>query len=86
MFYLIFHFNEQFYNLLSPILYRLRREAAQVDRQLEAAQSETNRLRTILRQREAEVQRLRERVMAQRAARAAREAAKQAAMEAENKK
>ena len=67
------------------MLCRLRREAAEVDRQLEAAQSETSRLRTILRQRESEVQALRERVMAQRAARAAREAAKEAARNEANK-
>ena len=35
--------------------FRLRREAAEVDRQLEAAQTETARLQTLLRTREAEV-------------------------------
>ena len=35
--------------------FRLRRDAAEVDRQLEAAQAETARLRTMLRTREVEV-------------------------------
>ena len=35
--------------------FRLRRDAAEVDRQLEAAQAETARVRTILRNREPEV-------------------------------
>ena len=56
----------------------MAREAAEVDRQLEESQLQTNRLRPLLRQREAEVQMLRERVMAQRAARTAREAATEA--------
>ena len=58
------------------MLNRLRREAAQVDRDLEAALQETNRLRQLLREREDAVQRLRERVAAQRSARLAREAAR----------
>ena len=56
------------------IYFRLRREAEEVDRELEASQRETARLREVLRQREQEVQALRERVAAQRARRAAREA------------
>jgi hypothetical protein len=56
------------------IYFRLRRESAEVDRELEASQRETARLREVLRQREQEVQALRERVAAQRARRAAREA------------
>ena len=56
------------------IYFRLRRESAEVDQELEASQRETARLREVLRQREQEVQALRERVAAQRARRAAREA------------
>ena len=56
------------------IYFRLRRESEEVDRQLNASQRETARLREVLRQREQEVQALRERVAAQRARRAAREA------------
>ena len=56
------------------IYFRLRRESEEVDRQLEASQRESARLREVLRQREQEVQALRERVAAQRARRAAREA------------
>ena len=56
------------------IYFRLRRESAEVDRELEASQRETARLREVLRQREQEVQALRQRVAAQRARRAAREA------------
>ena len=56
------------------IYFRLRRESAEVDRELEASQRESARLREVLRQREQEVQALRERVAAQRARRAAREA------------
>jgi len=52
--------------------FRLRREAAEVDRLLEASQTETARLQTLARTREAEVQALRERVMRQRAERARR--------------
>jgi len=40
--------------------FRLRRDAAEVNRQLEAAQTEIARLQTLLRTREAEVQALRE--------------------------
>ena len=46
--------------------YSLRRESAEVDRQLEAARTESQRLEGVLRQREQEVQRLRERVAARR--------------------
>ena len=56
------------------IYFRLRREAEEVDRELEASQRETARLREVLRQREQEVQALRQRVAAQRERRAAREA------------
>ena len=56
------------------IYFRLRRESAEVDRELEASQRETARLREVLRQREQEVQALRQRVAAQRERRAAREA------------
>ena len=66
------------------LYFRLRREAAEVDRQLEAAQAETHRLQTLLRQREAAVQALRERVMRQRAERARRLAAKEAEEVKEN--
>ena len=51
------------------IIFRLRRESAQIDRELEESQQETARLREVLRTREQEVQRLRERVAAQRATR-----------------
>ena len=56
------------------IYFRLRRESAEVDQELEASQRETARLREVLRQREQEVQALRQRVAAQRERRAAREA------------
>ena len=56
--------------------FRLRRESAQVDRELEESQRETARLREVLRVREQEVQRLRERVAAQRARREAQQQAK----------
>ena len=49
-------------------------ESAQVDEELAASKRETDRLRDILREREKEVQALREKVAAQRARRAAREA------------
>ena len=52
----------------------LRVEEAQVDERLAASKRETDRLRDILREREKEVQALREKVAAQRARRAAREA------------
>ena len=58
------------------LLFRLRRESAQVDRELEESQRETARLREVLRLREVEVQRLRERVAAQRARRDAANQAK----------
>ena len=48
---------------------RLRQESEQVDRELEESQRETARLREVLRTREQEVQRLWERVAAQRARR-----------------
>ena len=60
-----------FYSFL--IFFRLRLEAAEVDRQLEVAQQESRRLEGVLQQREDEVQRLRERVAAQRARRHQRE-------------
>ena len=60
-----------FYSFL--IYFRLRLEAAEVDRQLEVAQQESRRLEGVLQQREDEVQRLRERVAAQRARRHQRE-------------
>ena len=49
-------------------------ESAQVDEELAASKRETDRLRDILREREKEVQALREKVAAQRARRVAREA------------
>merc|ERR1712150_145656 len=55
---------------------QLRRESAQVDRELEESQRETAGLREVLRLREVEVQRLRERVAAQRARRDAANQAK----------
>ena len=66
---------DNFFSLYLPILFwiiiifRLRRESAQIDRELEESQQETARLREVLRTREQEVQRLRERVAAQRATR-----------------
>ena len=57
------------------IIYRLRRETAQVDRELEESQRETARLQEVVRIREQEIQLLRERVAAQQAR---REAARQA--------
>ena len=52
--------------LYSICFSRLRREAAEVDRQLEVAQAETQRLRNVLQSREQDVQRLRELVAQQR--------------------
>ena len=45
---------------------RLRREAAEVDRELEVAQAETQRLQNVLQSREQDVHRLRELVTQQR--------------------
>ena len=56
--------------MISFFFFRLRREAAEVDRQLEAAQAETARLHDLLESRVQDVQRLRERVMQRRAERA----------------
>ena len=48
------------------MFFRLRREAVQVDQQLQSAQAETNRLLDLLRNKEQRTQRLREMVANQR--------------------